>query len=84
MTNLLDHIPRTSLLDGVDDWPKSVTRTEWFRLTRDLIQSIIADMDLDPDSLSQGEEALISASCSKTSCASALYLNIAMGMGFEK
>ena len=51
MTNLLDHIPRTSLLDGVDDWPKSVTRTEWFRLTRDLIQSIIADMDLDPDSL---------------------------------
>ena len=44
----------------------------------------IADMDLDPDSLSQGEEALISASSSKTSCASALYLRIAMGIGFKK
>ena len=32
-----------------------------FRLTRDLIKSVIADMDLDPDSLSQAEEAFISA-----------------------
>ena len=31
-----------------------------FRLTRDLIQSVIADMDLDPDSLSQVNEAFIS------------------------
>ena len=33
----------------------------WFSLTRELIQSNIADMDLDPDSLSQVEEAFISA-----------------------
>ena len=44
----------------------------------------IADMDLDPDSLSQGEEALISASSSKTSCTSALYLHIVMGMSFKE
>ena len=34
--------------------------TESFRSTRDLIQSVIADMDLDPDSLSQVEEAFLS------------------------
>ena len=51
----------TPVLDVVDDWPRSTTRNEWFRLTRDLIQSVIADMDLDPDSLSQVEEAFISA-----------------------
>ena len=39
----------------------TTTRTEWFRFTRDQIQSVIADMDLDPDSLSQVEEAFISA-----------------------
>ena len=63
MSNILDHIAPTPVLDVVDDWPRSTTRTEWFRLTRDLIQSVIADMDLDldPDSLSQVEEAFISA-----------------------
>jgi hypothetical protein len=61
MSNILDHIAPTPALDVVDDWPRSTTRTEWFRLTRDLIQSVIADMDLDPDSTSQVEEALISA-----------------------
>ena len=61
MSNILDHIAPTPALDVVDDWPRSTTRTEWFRLTRDLIQTVIADMDLDPDSLSQVEEALISA-----------------------
>ena len=62
MTLILDHIAPTPVLDVVDDWPRSTTRTEWFRLTRDLIQSVIADMDLDldPDSLSQVEEAFIS------------------------
>ena len=62
MSNILDHIAPTPVLDVVDDWPRSTTRTEWFRLTRDLIQSVIADMDLDldPDSLSQVEEAFIS------------------------
>ena len=41
-------------------------------------------MDLDLDSLSQVEEAFISASSSETLYASALYLHIAMGMGFKE
>ena len=61
MSHILDHIAPTPVLDAVDDWPRSTTRTEWFSLTRELIQSVIADMDLDPDSLSQVEEAFISA-----------------------
>ena len=61
ISKILDHIAPTPVLDVVDDWPRSTTRTEWFRLTRDLIQSVIAEMDLDPDSLSQVEEAFISA-----------------------
>ena len=61
MSNILDHIAPAPVLDVVDDWPRSTTRTERFRLTRDLIQNVIADMDLDPDSLSQVEEAFISA-----------------------
>ena len=61
MSNILDHIAPTTVLDVVDDLPRSTTRTEWFRLTHDLIQSVIAHMDLDPDSLSQVEESFISA-----------------------
>ena len=60
MSNILDHTAPIPVLDVVDDWPRSTTRTEWFRLTRDLIHCVIADMDLDPDSLSQVEEAFIS------------------------
>ena len=36
-------------------------RERWLPLPLELIQSNIADMDLDPDSLSQVEEAFISA-----------------------
>ena len=61
MSNVLDHIAPTPVLDVGDDWPRSTTQTEWFRLTRDLIQSVIAEMDLDPDSLSLVEVAFISA-----------------------
>ena len=61
MALILDHVAPTPVLDVVDNWPRSTTRTEWCRLTRDLIQSVIADMDFDPDSLSQVEEAFISA-----------------------
>ena len=61
MSNILDHIAPTPVLDVVDDWPRSTTRTEWFRLTRELIQSVIADMDLAPDSQLRVEEVLISA-----------------------
>ena len=61
MINIFDRIAPIPVLDVVEDWPRSTTRTEWFRLTRDVIQSAIADMDLDPDSQSQVEEAFISA-----------------------
>ena len=61
MTNLLDHIPRTPLLDGVDHWPKSATRKEWFQLTSELIQQTIADLDLDPEAISEVEKAFIGA-----------------------
>ena len=61
MTNLLDHIPRTSLLDGVDHWPKSATRKQWFEFTRELVQQTIADLDLDPEAMSEVEEAFIGA-----------------------
>ena len=37
----------------------------WVPLPRELIQSNIADMDLDPDSLSQVEAAFISAGLTK-------------------
>ena len=62
MAKILDGIcSNTPILEGIDDWPRSVSKKEWFRITRELIQSVIADMDLDPDSLSQVEEAFISA-----------------------
>ena len=61
MTNLLDHIPRTPLLDGVDDWPKSATRKQWFEITRRLVQTTIDEMDLDPAAMSEVEEAFIGA-----------------------
>ena len=60
MSNILDYIAPTPVLDVVDAWPRSASKKEWFRITRELIQSVIADMDLDLDSLSQVEEAFIS------------------------
>ena len=58
MPNLLDHIPRTPLLEGVDYWPKSATREEWFALTRDFIANTIAEMGeyLDETELSVVEQ----------------------------
>ena len=50
-----------SVLDGLDDWPRSTTRKEWFRITRELVDSTIADMDLEPAALAEVEEAFISA-----------------------
>ena len=61
MTNLLDHIPRTPLLDGVDDWPKSATRKQWSEITRRLVQNTIDEMDLDPAAIREVEKALIGA-----------------------
>ena len=61
MAKILVHIPRTPLLDGVDHWPKSATREEWFALTRDLIASTIAEMSeyLDETELSVVEQHFI-------------------------
>ena len=50
-----------SILDGLDDWLRSATRKEWFRITRELIQQTIADMDLPPNELAQVEEVFIGA-----------------------
>ena len=62
MVNILDGIcPEGFILDGLDGWPRSATRKEWFRITRQLIQETIADMDLDPAALAEVEEAFIGA-----------------------
>ena len=47
MTNILDHVSQTPVLE-INDWPRSATRKEWFVITRRIIQDTIADMDLDP------------------------------------
>ena len=62
MPNILDGLGLDgSVLDGLDDWPRSATRKEWFRITRELVASTIADMDLDPAALAEVEEAFIGA-----------------------
>ena len=62
MANILDGIcPKGVILDGLADWPASTTRNEWFRLTRELVQKTIADMDLDPAALAEVKEAFIGA-----------------------
>ena len=62
MTNVLDGLGlEGSILDGLDGWPRSATRKEWFRITRELVASTIADMDLDPAALAEVEEAFIGA-----------------------
>ena len=49
------------ILDGLDDWPRSATRKQWLRVTRELVASTIADMDLNPAALAEVEEAFIGA-----------------------
>ena len=62
MASILDGLGlEGSLLDGLDDWPRSATRKEWFVITRQLIQETIAEMDLDPAALAEVEEAFIGA-----------------------
>ena len=62
MTNILDGIcSEGAILDDPDYWPRSATRKEWFRITRELVASTIADMDLPPHELAQVEEAFIGA-----------------------
>ena len=62
MANILDGIcPEGFILDGLDDWLRSATRKEWFRITRQSIQQTIAYTDLDPAALAEVEEAFIGA-----------------------
>ena len=44
MANVLDHVPQTPLLEGIQDWPRSCSREEWFRITRAIVAGVIADM----------------------------------------
>ena len=60
--NILDGIcPEGMILDGLDNLPRTALRKQWFRITRDLIASTIADMDLDPAALAEVEAAFIGA-----------------------
>ena len=62
MASILDGLDlEGSVLDGLDYWPRSATRKEWFRITRELVASTIADMDLDSAALAEVEEAFIGA-----------------------
>ena len=73
MPNILDGLGlEGSVLDGLDDWPRSATRKEWFRITRELVASTIADMDLPPHELAQVEER----STSNESCPDAIFSSL--------
>ena len=63
MALILDHVPQTPLLEGIQDWPKSCSREEWFRITRAIVTGVIADMaeDLNDAELSVVEQHFISA-----------------------
>jgi hypothetical protein len=62
MANILDGIcPEGFILDGLDDWPRSATRKEWFRITRELVARTIADMNLDPAAEAEVIEAFTGA-----------------------
>ena len=65
MANVLDGIcPDVPLLDFIgqeNHWPRSASRKEQLRITRELVASTIADMDLDPAALAEVEEAFIGA-----------------------
>ena len=62
MANILDGIfPQGFILDGLDDWPRSASRKEWFRITRELVARTMADMNLEPAAMAEVEEAFIGA-----------------------
>ena len=63
MANVLDHIPQRPLLEGIQEWPRSCSREEWFRINRAIVAGVIDDMaeDLDDAELSLVEEHFISA-----------------------
>ena len=63
MALILDHVPQTPLLEGIQDWPRSCSREEWFRITRAIVAGVIADMaeDLNDGELRVVEQHFISA-----------------------
>ena len=63
MALILDHVPQTPLLEGIQDWPRSCSREEWFRITRAIVAGVIADMaeDLNDGQLRVVEQHFISA-----------------------
>ena len=65
MANVLDGIcPDVPLLDFIgqeNHWPRSASRKEWLRITRELVASTITDIDLDPATSAEVEEAFIGA-----------------------
>ena len=65
MANALDGIfPDTLLLDFIGQenlLPCSSTRKEWFRITRELVASTIANMDLPPNELAEVVEVFFGA-----------------------
>ena len=58
MTNILDHVSSTPLLE-IKDLPRSATRKEWFAITRRIVHDSIADSDLDDAALAKVEDAFI-------------------------
>ena len=60
MTNILDHVSPKPVL-GLDVWPRSASRKEWFAITRRIIQDTIADMNLDPAAEAEAIEAFTRA-----------------------
>ena len=61
MAGILDGIPSGLILNGFDHWPRSVTRTEWFRINLELVAQTIVDMDLDPAVMAEVEETFVGA-----------------------
>ena len=63
MAFILDHIPQTPLLEGIQDWPKSCSQEEWFRIIRAIVAGVVADMteDLNDEDLSLVEQHFIAA-----------------------
>ena len=63
MALILDHVPQTPLLEGIQDWPRSCSREEWFRITRAIVAGVVADMaeDLTDAELSVVEQHFMSA-----------------------
>ena len=63
MINILDQVPKTPLFEGIQKWPRSCSREEWFRITRPIVSGVMADMaeDLNDAELSLVEEHFIAA-----------------------